>query len=384
MSVIVFGASDRSLGRTLRRHSAAWASIALLAAAALVATRGDPTRALGAYWCSCVYSPIALIKWLVWSTATLEFAVAVVPLMLFPVALSRMLREQAGTRERAFGAVALSMILGTVLSTALISASPYGLDRLHERNLFYVTPLPRSRTWSRPAFPASLRSPSRSPALLGLRHRFLPRLALGDFVADVPTALLWRNLVGSLHGVPLQVAMAATAFVAAVWVIVSRKAVVPVVSVILVSYAVIAMETRHVPVLTRSQTAQLSWVNALPRTGRATIVYVDLSPSGCAPLGPASGQQELETWTEFFNVKVDRVVHLFGENTRGLASIPVRLGEDGTLTADGRPLGTSSLTDVSSWSASASRAWIHVSTRLNRPVGGVTPWRSGKRDHRFA
>ena len=50
-------------------------------------------------------------------------------------------------------------------------------------------------------------------------------------------------------------------------------------------------------------------------------------------------QQGLVLWTEFFNVSVDDLVHVYGTRGRdGIAATPAEVGDNGMLLADGHEL----------------------------------------------
>ena len=84
--------------------------------------------------------PVGLLTWSSWTVAVFGLALGVVALVLYPFALGSLLRSPV-ERDRATGVALLTSSLALLLSVAAVSASPYGLDVLHERYLFYLTPL---------------------------------------------------------------------------------------------------------------------------------------------------------------------------------------------------------------------------------------------------
>ena len=72
--------------------------------------------------------------------------------------------------------------------------------------------------------------------------------------------------------------------------------------------------------------------------GRRLLVHVDLPPMEGASCGrrPWFEQQALGVWTEFFNTRIDRVAHVYGQNEA--AGIPspelVVAPEGGVLLTD--------------------------------------------------
>ena len=84
--------------------------------------------------------PVGLVTWSSWTIAVYGLALGVVALVLYPFALASLLRSPR-ERDRATGVALLTCSLALLLSVAAVSASPYGLGVLHERYLFYLTPL---------------------------------------------------------------------------------------------------------------------------------------------------------------------------------------------------------------------------------------------------
>ena len=85
-------------------------------------------------------NPVGLLTWSSWTVAVFGLALGVVALVLYPFALGSLLRSPV-ERDRATGVALLTSTLALLLSVAAVSASPFGLDVLHERYLFYLTPL---------------------------------------------------------------------------------------------------------------------------------------------------------------------------------------------------------------------------------------------------
>ena len=68
-------------------------------------------------------------------------ALGVIPLVAFPLSLRQLLRRGASGAERSVGVASVSLFAGVLVSVAVLSASPEGHGILHDRTLFYVTPL---------------------------------------------------------------------------------------------------------------------------------------------------------------------------------------------------------------------------------------------------
>ena len=109
------------------------------AALALVAGANMPGAGAGGVARSLL-DPLSLVKWSVWNLAVYELALGVVALTLFPLALWSMLGSTV-ERERATGVALATSAAAILLSLAAVSTSGFGLDILHERYLFSVTPL---------------------------------------------------------------------------------------------------------------------------------------------------------------------------------------------------------------------------------------------------
>jgi hypothetical protein len=82
-----------------------------------------------------------MFEWGAWNLSLFQTALGVVALAALPVALHALLRRGEPVAARACGVVTVTLSLGLLASVALLSASAYGLGMLHERSLFYVTPL---------------------------------------------------------------------------------------------------------------------------------------------------------------------------------------------------------------------------------------------------
>ena len=95
-----------------------------------------------------------------------------------------------------------------------------------------------------------------------------------------------------------------------------------------------------------AEARRLAWVDdALPGSARALLVHVDLPPVEASSCGQRSWfeQQALGVWTEFFNTRVDRVAHVYGQNeAAGIPSPELVVAPSGgvLLTDEGRTLGS--------------------------------------------
>ena len=314
-AVVVFGVSAGEVGAVLRRFAPTWILLGLGIVLALAVARGHPRALLGSYSVLArSYGVRGLLEWLAWTTATLEFAAAIVPAFALCVVAPRLLRRSATTGERAMGAVTVSWTTWIVASTTIISASPYGLDRLHERNVFYLLPLLFAclAYWIEQGRPAPARLALPILIVLVVLPAGLPgRLVHTDSRFDAPSMFPWANVDAHLGPLPVGVVMGLAAALAITWASLSRLTILPVLVVVTIFYTVIAEAAYREPPTTVAERS--AWVDdALSRSARVTLLHVDAS-ARCqgAPKSPTAGIR----LTEFFNVSVDRVVHLFADST---------------------------------------------------------------------
>src|SRR6185503_11700850 len=142
-AIVLSGCLERRLRQTLVTYRLTLAAVGLaLVVGAALAFSGlpFPTSDYTVIWTEG-YGVIGLGKWAVWNLAVYGLAVGVIPLVAFPLALNRLLRRGASETERAVGVASVSLFAGVLLSVAVLSESPYGNRILHDRTLFYVTPL---------------------------------------------------------------------------------------------------------------------------------------------------------------------------------------------------------------------------------------------------
>ena len=333
-------------GRLRELPSTYWISLATLGAVAVCAVvaglAGLPLPGgaygplLGSGW-----NVLGALKWALWNVAGIGAAFGVVALIAFPVALRPLLSRSATTEERAVGVTSLASTAAVLLSVAALSATPYGLDILHERNVFYVAPLVFVCFFSW----LPRRGPRRSWLAIASASAFVV-LALvlpGDVVqrandVDAPTATLLQQL-GTLGVARPSFWLAAGAVLAAIALLAGRSLALPIAAIVIGFVGVSAQMDYEARL--DLQARKLDWVDrSLPPSGRATLLNVRLD-TGEAQCGAAAEdeQQQLVVWTEFLNTRVDRVLRLFGPSTHdNLASPELTVGEGGVLLRDGRPI----------------------------------------------
>jgi hypothetical protein len=290
-------------------------------------------------------SVFGIAKWAIWTAGSFELALGGVALAAVPVALARLLRRDAMPAERAFGVTAATFTVGVLASVALLSASPYGLRVLHERSLFYVTPLvltafaywlatglERPRTISAAAAVVALALPLTVPRRLLL-------FDTNNF--DVPSSSFYRALDDHVPGVPLLVLVAGLTVAAVGTLLLARRVVFPLFSVVVAFLAITAAVDYATPQITPAQARALAWVDrALPAGATATIVHMGFTRLSvpCAETAEYE-QQGLVVWTEYFNTRTDRLYHVGAPvNRDGLASPELTFGSGGSLLLNGQPV----------------------------------------------
>ncbi len=87
------------------------------------------------------YDPGDIALWLGIHLSALGLMLAVVPLVAIPFGLAAALRRGAPSQSRALGAVTAPLLILVLIQVAAFASTPFGLDRIHERYLFYVAPL---------------------------------------------------------------------------------------------------------------------------------------------------------------------------------------------------------------------------------------------------
>jgi hypothetical protein len=273
-----------------------------------------------------------MLKWAAWSAASFELALGVVAVAAFPLALRAMFR--GGTRSTA--AVALSLSLSLLASVALLSASPYGLGRLHERSLFYVAPLLVTCfaywLWRGLERPRALTIACAAAAVV--LAALLPGGVVRDsFHVDLPSGLVFRDLDD------FRLWAVAIAIVGAGILLLARRPLLPLLTLV-IALAAVTSQIDYGDSLTDDQARALAWVDdSLPPGGDATLVHLGLAYS-TEPCAAAAWWEEehLAIWTEWFNKRVDAVRHLYRPNQfDGVPSGELTVGDGGLVLDDGRP-----------------------------------------------
>ena len=341
-AVVVYSARGDSFRRQLAAFWPTWIVLGLIAVAGVAASRIGavaPTGAYGALLRS--YDPLQVGKWAVWNAATFELSLGVVAFGAVPLALGPMLSRRASARERSFGAAAAALLVWVLASVAVLSASPFGLEILHERSLFFLTPLVLTclAYWlARGVRPRIAVVLAVAAGLVALAAALPERLFLHPSTIDAPTNVLWLALDDRFDSIPTRWFVVGAAVAGAIVLLSARTATLPLLSLVVAFVFVTANEQWRAP-LTRAQTERLAWLDdALPDGAHATVVHVAVDSDGC-PNGSDNYQGEAVTWTEFFNKSVNRVYGVLGEvENDGLKTPQLTIRPDGELARAGRSI----------------------------------------------
>ena len=223
-----------------------------------------------------------------------------------------------------------------------LSASPYGLGFLHERSLSFVAPLvlaclahwlghglPRARA------AAVLSALAVVAAIATLPERFVERSNAFDYPPLRPFTVLTEDV----SSIPAHVWLVGAALLAAAIFLAARSPVAPLACVV-VAFVALAGTVAWPDRVSTAEARKLAWVDdALPGSARALLVHVDLPPEEASSCGQRGWfeQQALGVWTEFFNTRIDRVAHVYGQNEAGGIPSPelVVAPDGGVLLTDG-------------------------------------------------
>jgi hypothetical protein len=341
-AVVVDGLRTSSLRARIRAFWPTWTAlggVTVLALAAAQIGSEAPTGAYGALLDS--YNPLDVVRWAARSTAGYLLETGVVALAALPLALSRLLRRGASTPERSVGATALGISVWLLVSVAVLSASPYGLGVLHQRSLFFVTPLVLvcfvywlSAGLPRPLYPTL----ATVAVAIGVVLALPSAVFMSRAFVDSPTNVLWVGLSERITDVPVDWFVVGTAIVGTAVFLRARTAVLPVLSFLAIVLFVNANLSWR-STITRDDSKALGWVDrALPDGAHATVVHVAVDADEC-PNGSDNYQGEAVTWTEFFNKTVNRVYGVLGQvENDGLTTPQLTIQPNGELARDGRPI----------------------------------------------
>jgi hypothetical protein len=341
-------------GRRARPREAAaalwptWAVCGLGAALALVTlvAGSESTNPIGNYsvlWRS--YDPLEVGRWLVYHLANLELYLAVVPLVVAPIALASMFRRGRSGDERQAAYLGLFVTANAVflLLVAAFNSTEFAVESLHDRALFYVFPLWLLVlfVWLRDGAPRPLLAATVGAAAALVLPLLLP---FSEYAKDdarqqfngVGTTL-WTTLDEAFAGAGRAILIGFVVILVLAAVLArSRARLLPmaVLAVFLLSSALNwSLATRVADtwsaVLPRDER---SWLDEQVPAGRSVTALAAVED--CSSFTPRDGFY----LTEFFNSSLRRVAHV-GTPPDGLPADDARVRSDGLVTLpSGEPL----------------------------------------------
>jgi Dolichyl-phosphate-mannose-protein mannosyltransferase len=323
------GRRASALAASLRQHAPTIAVLGLAGVAASV-VRGSST--LGPYHVLVAsYRLRPLAHWALANLADIELYLGVIPLAAFGILLARAFSSALSAELRRLVVLTTCLGLGLFATVAALSASQYGLERTHERNLFFLAPLVLISffAWLEAGLPRPRATATVVAVALVLLPLTIPVVALGSSGED-GLALVWWEDRGTppRHAIAEMVLVAAVA--AAVFLLSRRPTVMLGICLAALTVALVAGE-RHAArgvAADRATWRDAGWIDravgpdarvvALWGTTKADLQY----PS-------ATG-----VWTdEFFNRSVRDVASADGPLPDGLPVEKLIIRSDGCLEA---------------------------------------------------
>jgi hypothetical protein len=189
------GRRASALVASLRRHAP---TIAVLAAAGVVAAAARGRSTLGPYHVLVTsYGVRPLVHWALANLADFELYLGVIPLAAFAVLLVQALSSASLSAElRRLMLLTACLGAGLLVTVAALSASPYGLGRVHERNLFYLAPLVLISffAWLEAGLPRPRDTRTAVALVLVLLPLSIPAAAVGMSGEDGIALLVWEDM----------------------------------------------------------------------------------------------------------------------------------------------------------------------------------------------
>ena len=318
------------------RQQAPTVAVLALAGVAAAAFRGSST--LGPYHVLVSsYGLRPLVHWGLANLADIELYLGVIPLAAFGVLLVQAFSSKSASPEiRRLVLLTACLGAGMLATVVALSASKYGLGRVHERNLFYLAPLILITffAWLDAGLPRPRRTATVVAIALVLLPLTMPTQAIGSSGEDGIALLLWADMkirpTLAIAGMALVAAIAAALFL-----ISRRPRVLLGVCLAALAAATIAGEFDAVVALNRHDWRDFGWIDrAVGPDARVVALWATTKT-----VSQASRIEGL--WAdEFFNRSVRDVVSADGPLPDGLPVEKLRIRSDGCLEAafPSRPL----------------------------------------------
>ena len=319
-------------------------------------TLAGPTHVLG-YYRSVLHlqlHPIAFLRWTGWDAMVLAYASGWIIVPGAILGLWLMLRRPATRLERSFAVVTVLLALALLAEAGLLQANAagqaaaYGANEIKERYVFYIVPLAGIcfALYARRGWPMRVTHLALAAALLILSVRVpLSGFAIARTLDASPVlfAVFWLTEKLGSPGNAASVVAAVVGLLSVVAVLASRR---PRLGTPLVlglallvtgaaSAGAVALDVQSTGTLRRSSLpADPSWVDRF-HLGKVTLVEA------------YSGSRGISLQELFWNRSVKRVVLLPGATAfDSFHTDRADVGDDGSLTVAGRPLGGALLVDT--------------------------------------
>jgi hypothetical protein len=322
------GRRTSALAASLRQQAPTIAVLALAGVAA-AALRGRST--LGPYHVLVTsYGLRPLAHWGLANLADLELYLGVIPLAAFCILLVQAFSSTSPSPElRRLVLLTACLGAGMLATVAALSASKYGLGRVHERNLFYLAPLVLISflVWLDAGLPRPRRTTAAVAVALVLLPLAIPASAVKVSGEDGIAVLLWADMkirsTFAIAGMVLFAALAAAVFLR------SRRPTIPLgVCLAALAAATVAGEYHAVDSVTfnRHDWRDFGWID---RTVGLDARVVALWAT--TRTGPQYSRIEGLWADEFFNRSVRGVASEDGPLPDGLPVEELRIRPDGCL-----------------------------------------------------
>jgi hypothetical protein len=306
-------------------------TIAVLALAGVAAAEVHGRSTLGPYHVLVTsYGPRPFVHWGLANLADLELYLGVIPLAAFGVLLVQALSSASLSPElRRLVLLTACLGAGMLATVAALSASRYGLGRVHERNLFYVVPLILISffAWLDIGLPRPHDTRTAVAVALVLLPLAIPATAVGMSGEDGIALLLWEDMkirpTLAIDGMVLVAAILVAVFLRA------RRPAIPLgVCLAALAATTVAGEFRAVDSVrsNRDQWQDFGWIDRTVGPGARVVAVRATTKTGY------SGIDGL--WAdEFYNRSVRDVASATGLLPDGLPVEELRIRPDGCLEA---------------------------------------------------
>ena len=319
-----------ALAASLRQHAPTVALLALAGVAA-AAIRGSST--LGPYHVLVgSYGLRPLVHWGLANVADIELYLGVIPLAAFGVLLVQAFSSRSASPEiRRLVLLTACLGAGMLATVVALSASKYGLGRVHERNLFYLVPLVLISffAWLDAGLPRPRRTATAVAVALVLLPLTIPAQAVVTSGEDGIALLLWADMKISptvaIAGMALVAAIAAALFLRS-----RRPPVLLGVCVAALAAATVAGEVHavHSVAIHRADWRDYGWIDrAVGPDAQVVALWATTNT------GPQAARIEGLWADEFFNRSVRVVASADGPLPDGLPVKELRIRSDGCLEA---------------------------------------------------